>query len=204
MRTSSSAAPRVETRSQLPAARSSTRPRELARALLGPVADAQVLVISEAPTLLAAGLGRGRARITPLALGPTAAGRRHPDAWRSTDLPTWHFDALLAERLLSSAGDLEALLYRLRTWVRPDAPFALVEPIAPPARDPGTALPDATLSPGDVELIRRHLPGLRVTRLPPEQAVASWADALRTAVEPWIPALTREVRLAVLSGRLPP
>ena len=203
MRTSSVAAPRVETRSQLPAARSSTRPRELARALLGPVADAQVLVISEAPALLAAGLGRGRARITPLALGPTAAGR-HPDAWRSTDLPTWHFDALLAERLLSSAGDLEALLYRLRTWVRPDAPFALVEPIAPPAWDPATAAPGATLSPGDVELIRRHLPGLRVTRLPPEQTVTSWADALRTAVEPWIPALTREVRLAVLSGTLPP
>jgi hypothetical protein len=202
MRSSSSAAPRVETRSQLPAARSSARPHELARALLGPVADAQVLVISEDPALLAAGLRRGGARVTPLALGPAAPGS--PDAWRSTDFPTWHFDALLADRLLSTARDLEALLYRLRTWVRPDAPFALVEPIAPPAFDPGTAEPGATLSPGDVEVIRRHLPGLRVTRLPPAEAVTSWADALRTAVEPWIPALMREVRLAVLSGTLPP
>lgn len=202
MRSSSSAAPRVEPRSSLLPARPSLRPRELARALLGPVSGAEVLVLAEDPELLAAGLAPEGARLTAISLGPPAPG--DPDAWRSRDLPTWHFDALLGERLLSSAGDVEALLYRLRTWVRPDAPFALLEPVAPPAWDAGTPAPGATLTPGDLELIRRHLPGLRVTRLPPAEAVSSWADALRAAVEPWLPALARDVRLAVLSGRLPP
>jgi hypothetical protein len=170
--------------------------------VLGPLGGAAVLVIAEDPEALGAELAEAGARLTSLALGPTRSGR--PDAWRSTDLPTWQFDALLAEGLLSRAGDLDALLYRLRAWVRPAAPFALVEPLAPLAWDPRASGPGSTLSPADLELARRHLPGLRVTRLPPAEAVASWADALRTAVEPWIPGLARDVRLAVLSGRLPP
>jgi hypothetical protein len=203
MRSSSAFAPREEPRSAPRRARPPPRGRDLARAALGPVAGAEVLVIAEDPAALGAGLAREGAHLCSLALGPTASGR--PDAWRTTDLPTWHFDALLAEGLLSRAGDLDALLYRLRAWVRPAAPFALVEPVAPLVWDPRAPAPGPTLSAADLDLARRHLPGLRVTRLPPAEVVtSSWADALRTAVEPFIPGLAREVRLAVLAGCFPP
>jgi hypothetical protein len=203
MRSSSAIAPREELRPALRRTRPPPHARDLARAALGPVAGADVLVIAEDPAVLAAGLAQEGARLSSLALGATASGR--PNAWRITDLPTWHFDALLAEGLLSRAGDLDALLYRLRAWVRPAAPFALVEPVAPLAWDPRAPAPGPTLSAADLDLARRHLPGLRVTRLPPAEIVtSSWTDALRTAVEPFIPGLAREVRLAVLAGRLPP
>ncbi len=182
--------------------RSPPRPRALARAALGALDGAEVLVAADDAEVLGATLVSEGARVTPVSLGPVPAGG--PDAWGSIDLPTWTFDALLAEGLLSRASDLEAVLYRLRAWIRPGAPFALLEPVAPPAWDLRAPLPAGALSMRDVELVRRHLPGMRVTRLPLAEAGATWADALRSAVEPWFPALARGVRLAVLSGRFPP
>ncbi|WP_242346090.1 methyltransferase domain-containing protein [Anaeromyxobacter terrae] len=182
--------------------------RELARAALGEVRDAEVLVAAEEAGALSAALERDGARVTPVSLGPDALAC--PEAWRSIDLPTWSFDAVVAEGLLSRAADVEALLYRLRAWVRPDAPFAFVEQLAPAAWDPRSAPPDDALGARELDAVRRHLPGLRVARLPAPAAgrpASPWADALWSAVESaatWLPGVGREVRIAVLSGRLPP
>jgi hypothetical protein len=181
--------------------------RELARAALGDVRGAEVLVAAEEAGALASALERDGARVTPISLG-TGAPARRPDAWRSIDLPTWSFDAVVAEGLLSRAADIEALLFRLRAWVRPDAPFAFVEPLAPAAWEVGATPPEGALGARALDLVRRQLPGLRVLRLPAQSArpASVWADAIRSAVESaatWLPGLGRDVRIAVLSGRLP-
>jgi hypothetical protein len=200
----SAAAPLLERRQTPQLARAA---HDLARASLGDLRGAEVLVASEDFGALSATLERDGARVTPVTLGRDALS--HPDTWRSIDLPTWSFDAVVAEGLLSGAPDPEALLYRLRAWVRPEAPFAFVEPLAPAAWDARTAPPRRALGARELELLRRHLPGLRVTRLPAPSArpPSAWADVLRTAVESaatWLPGLDRDVRIAVLSGRLPP
>ncbi|WP_242340596.1 MULTISPECIES: methyltransferase domain-containing protein [Anaeromyxobacter] len=192
------------------ASRPSPTARELAREALGEVRDAEVLVAAEEAGPLAAALERDGARVTPISLGADALAA--PEPWRAIELPTWSFDAVAAEGLLSRAADIEALLYRLRAWVRPDAPFAFVEPLAPAAWDssPPRAATAGALGARELELVRRHLPGIRVLRLPAPAAgrpVSPWADALWSAVESaatWLPGVGREVRLAVLTGRLPP
>jgi hypothetical protein len=201
MSTKTSAAVRLERRPTRAPARAAPRPRDLARAALGSIADADVLVATEEGDV-AADLAREGARVTVLSLETLDPAR--PDGWRSLHLPTWTFDAFLGEDLLSRAADLDTVLYRLRAWVRPDAPFAFVEWVAPPAWDASAPPASGALSARGLELVRRHLPGLRVTRVPAPEPVASWAEALRTAVEPWLPVVAREVRLAVLSGRFPP
>lgn len=180
--------------------------RELARAALGDVRGADVLVAAEDVASLALALERDGARVTPVSLGLRTSAR--PEAWRSLELPTWSFDAVAAEGLLSRAADVEALLLRLRTWVRPDAPFAFVEPLAPAAWEVGTSPPEGALGARELELVRRVLPSLRVARLPVQAArpPSPWAGALRSAVESaalWLPGLWRDPRIAVLSGRLP-
>lgn len=179
---------------------------ELARAALGAVHGAEVLVAAEEAGALAAALERDGARVTPISFGAGALAR--PDAWRSIDLPTWSIDAVVAEGLLSRAADVEALLFRLRAWVRPDAPFAFVEPLAPAAWEVGTRPPAGALGARELDLVRRQLPGLRVVRLPaaPARPVSAWADAIQSAVESaatWLPVLGRDVRVAILSGRFP-
>lgn len=181
--------------------------RELARAALGEVRGAEVLVAAEDDSgVMAATLERQGARVTLVSLGPGAHSRR--DAWRTIDLPPWSFDAVLAERFLSRAADVEALLFRLRAWVRPDAPFAFVEPLAPAAWEVGTSPPEGALGARELDVVRRVLPGVRVVRLPVQAPRPSpaWAGAIRSAVESaaiWLPRLGREARIAVLSGRLP-
>jgi hypothetical protein len=174
--------------------------------VLGDVRGAEVLVAAEDAGSLAIALVREGARVTPISLGPRMPAR--PEAWRSMDLPTWSFDAVVAEGLLSRAVDVEALLFRLRAWVRPDAPFAFVEPLAPAAWEVGTSPPEGALGARELDLVRRVLPGLRVMRLPVQAARPGsvWADAIRSAVESaamWLPGLGRDARIAVLSGRLP-
>lgn len=181
--------------------------RELARVALGDVRGLEVLVAADGSGELCAALEREGARVTPVS--PGADGLARPDAWRSIDLPTWSFDAVLAEGLLARAIDLERLLYRLRAWVRPGAPFAFVEPLAPAVRDAAALPARDALGASEVELVRRHLPGLRVVRIPQLAArqVPAWADLLRSAVESaatWLPVRERDARFAVLSGRLPP
>jgi hypothetical protein len=201
MGTNTSAALRLQPRPARAPSRAAPRPLDLARAALGPVVEADVLVASEDGDA-AADLAREGARVTVLSLETLdPAG---PDGWRSLHLPTWTFDAFLGESLLSRAADLDTVLYRLRTWVRPDAPFAFVDWVAPPAWDASAPQASGALSARDLEVVRRHLPGLRVMRVPAPEPVTSWAEALRTAVEPWLPSVAREVRLAVLSGRFPP
>lgn len=203
--TSATATPRLE-RHATPLLAPPTA-RDLALAALGELRGAEVLLAAEDSGALAAALEREGARVTPVVLSPDALA--HPDAWRSVDLPTWSFDAVLAEGLLSRAADLEWLLYRLRAWVRPDAPFAFVEPLAPAAWDARTGPPRDALGARELEVVRRHLPGLRIARppAPPVRLASGWAEVLRTAVESaatWLPVLDRDVRVAVLSGRLPP
>jgi hypothetical protein len=180
-------------------------PRDLARAALGPVSGLEVLVAGADARLLARSLEQDGARVTILALGDEPAERL-----TALDLPTWTFDALLAEGLLASSSELEAVLYRLRAWVRPDAPFALLEPLAPIAWDASDPPHRRALTLRDLETVRHHLPGVAVTRLPAAERPAgalSWANTIRSAVEsvaPWLPGLTRDVRVGLLAGRLPP
>ena len=203
--TTSTATPRPER--HLPALPPPATGRELARAALGDVRALEVLVAADESGDLRAALERDGARVTPVS--PGSDGLAPPDAWRSIDLPTWSFDAVLAEGLLSRAADLEPLLYRAAGLGEARAPFAFVEPLAPAAWDAATLPPRDALGARELDLVRRHLPGLRLARLPAPAAlsVPAWADVLRSAVESaatWLPVRARDVRFAVLSGRLPP
>lgn len=196
---SSLAADRAEHRSGPPSSPAPLpRIHAFAVAALGEVRASHVLVSGAG-----AELARAQAALVARGAHVVVLDAAHGAA-RARELPTWSVDAIWAEGLLARARDLEAALYDLRRWVRPDAPFALVEPLS---SGPGAG---RGLSERDLDTIRRHLPRLRVTRFatdptPPDRA-SPWSGALRAVVEsaaPWLPALARG-RVVLLAGRLPP
>jgi hypothetical protein len=196
---SSHAAPRVEPPTTLPRPDPAPRAEDVALAALAalcPLEGAEVLVASgDDAEAFGRALRAAGARATLLAL-PSGG-------WRTAELPAWGFDAVLAEGFLSRVHDVDGALHRLRAWARPGAPLVAVEPLAPGAWDPAANAPGPALSARDLEIVRRQLPTLRVMRLPVGEP-GSWAEALRSAVEPFLPVIARTVRVAVLTARLSP
>lgn len=138
--------------------------------------------------------GAGRA-------GPVAAALAAPE------LPTWSFDAAFAEGALrASAGELAALVARLRRWVRPAGRYAFLE------RGPSPVAPAA------LAVLRRELPGalVRVGSRPAaldllldasDAPLGRGASTLLCALDLVVlhmPALSRVAPGAIVFGRFPP